>query len=246
MLSRSCDECHKQQVEIVASAVEETALSLVPEEVQRAAASTGAARLPVRFDSVEDEARCSSNTIYMHFHSTHWCRLLQVHMAHGVDFALRNCMSGVVRLRSLSCFGTSRISAQQVVLQHAVMRTLQSPCVQVNLLALLRLLDFGSGWDAQLQVAVGRGAREVTQFGVLGLFISGRPLDAALLREVNAFAVLQFFGVDAQQEQPLAPNLPVTVSRPGAHRHHKRSSTQQTLQHPHALQQSRPDLLRSM
>ena len=57
-MSRSCDEFQKQQVEIVASAVEEAALSLVTEEVQRAAASAGATRLPVRFDSVEDEAHC--------------------------------------------------------------------------------------------------------------------------------------------------------------------------------------------
>ena len=45
-----------QHVEIVASAVEAVARSLVPSEVHRVAATQRGARLPVRFESIEDEA----------------------------------------------------------------------------------------------------------------------------------------------------------------------------------------------
>ena len=39
---------------------------------------------------------------------------------------------------------------------------------QVNLMALQRLLDFGSGYEPLLKAATGRGARETMQFGVIG------------------------------------------------------------------------------
>ena len=86
------------------------------------------------------------------------------------------------------------------------------------MLALLRLLDLGASWDAQLVAATGRSAREVTQFGVLGLFITGRMLDATLLRSFSTFSVLSFFGVDGTEERPLAGDLPITISQPGAGR----------------------------
>lgn len=40
--------------------------------------------------------------------------------------------------------------------------------VQINLMALQRLLDFGSGYEPALKAATGRGARETMQFGVIG------------------------------------------------------------------------------
>lgn len=83
------------------------------------------------------------------------------------------------------------------------------------MLALLRLLDMGSGWDDQLVALSGRKAREVTQFGVLGLFITGRALDAALMRGFTTFSVFSFFGVDGTEERPLAGDLPITISQPG-------------------------------
>ena len=40
--------------------------------------------------------------------------------------------------------------------------------MQMNLMALQRLLDFGSGYEPALKAATGRGARETMQFGVIG------------------------------------------------------------------------------
>ena len=40
--------------------------------------------------------------------------------------------------------------------------------MQVNLMALQRLLDFGSSYEPALKAATGRGARETMQFGVIG------------------------------------------------------------------------------
>ena len=68
----------------------------------------------------------------------------------------------------------------------------------------------------QLAGVTGRSAREVTQFGVLGLFITGRALDAALLSGITAFSVLSFFGVDGTEERPVSADLPFTISQPGA------------------------------
>eukprot|EP00887_Chlorella_sp_A99_P000438 scaffold17.g438.t1 len=52
---------------------------------------------------------------------------------------------------------------------------------EVTALALLHLLDFGSGWDELLVAKAGRGASELAQFGVLGLLLQGSKLDAGHL-----------------------------------------------------------------
>lgn len=54
---RSCAEVQTQHVTVDPAAVEAVASALVSEEVHLAAANQRGTRLPVRFDSVEDEVR---------------------------------------------------------------------------------------------------------------------------------------------------------------------------------------------
>ncbi|KAK9825196.1 hypothetical protein WJX81_006366 [Elliptochloris bilobata] len=84
---------------------------------------------------------------------------------------------------------------------------------EVNLMALQRLLDFGSGYEPLLAAATGRSARETMQFGVIGLHISGQALDAAFLGGLSAFALASYFGFPAQQDSQLQPGI--YISRPG-------------------------------
>eukprot|EP00884_Botryococcus_braunii_P019215 jgi/Botrbrau1/5978/Bobra.104_1s0009.1 len=85
---------------------------------------------------------------------------------------------------------------------------------EVNLLALLHLLDFGSGYDDLLQSNIQRDAHETMQFGVLGMAISGKRLDAVFLKCFSNFAVSNFFSFSSHEDQP-SPIPGVQISRPG-------------------------------
>jgi len=88
---------------------------------------------------------------------------------------------------------------------------------EVNLLALYHLLDFGSGYDAELRAGgPKRPQRETLAFGVLGLHLGGRATDASWMASFGAMDVHTAFGIDATVDVPLREDLPgVTVSRPG-------------------------------
>lgn len=58
----------------------------------------------------------------------------------------------------------------------------ESQEAEISALALLQLLDFGSGWDGLLLARARRGAAELAQFGVLGMLLSGGKLDAHQVR----------------------------------------------------------------
>jgi hypothetical protein len=88
---------------------------------------------------------------------------------------------------------------------------------EANLLALYHLLDFGSGFDAELRSSGSRRPqREALAFGVLGLHLGGRALDAEWMASFSAMDVHSVFGIDATIDVPLKADLPgITVSKPG-------------------------------
>lgn len=86
-------------------------------------------------------------------------------------------------------------------------------CGQINVLALLHLLDFGSGYDDLLRSSTQRDAHETMQFGVLGMAISGKRLDAVFLKAFSDFAVANFFSFSSHEDQP-SPIPGVQISRP--------------------------------
>lgn len=81
------------------------------------------------------------------------------------------------------------------------------------MLALLHLLDFGSGYDDLLRQSTQRDAHETMQFGVLGMAISGKRLDAVFLKSFSDFAVANFFSFSSHEDQA-SPIPGVQISRP--------------------------------
>jgi len=67
------------------------------------------------------------------------------------------------------------------------LKTTQPP--QITFLAVFRLLDFGSEYDAQLRAAAGRDCRETMQFGALGLHLGEWVVGACWLGVVGAVGI---------------------------------------------------------
>ncbi|EFN50556.1 hypothetical protein CHLNCDRAFT_55749, partial [Chlorella variabilis] len=73
---------------------------------------------------------------------------------------------------------------------------------EVNAMALFHLLQFGSGFDSLLLTKMGRDAREVVQYGLLGMLVHGAPLESR--QWMAAFAADQafaFFNIDSTGER---------------------------------------------
>ncbi|EFJ49643.1 hypothetical protein VOLCADRAFT_117089 [Volvox carteri f. nagariensis] len=85
---------------------------------------------------------------------------------------------------------------------------------ELTLLALYHLLDFGSGYDKQLQrLPGGRDARETLLYGLIGLHLGGTRLDHHKLKSFSMYDIHQVFGIDATTEVAVMPG--VTMSKPG-------------------------------
>lgn len=85
---------------------------------------------------------------------------------------------------------------------------------EVNLLALHRLLNFGSGYAPALQRQVQRSADDAMLYGVLGMQLGAPRLDAAYLASFSHFSVNTFFGLDARVERELMPGIMQLVPGP--------------------------------
>ncbi|CAG9467708.1 unnamed protein product [Pedinophyceae sp. YPF-701] len=84
---------------------------------------------------------------------------------------------------------------------------------EVNFMCLMGLLSFGSGYTPLIRERTGRGAFETTQFGCLGMLLSGSKLAAGDLATFNDFSFYQYFGLDTREEREVAPGI--MASEPG-------------------------------
>lgn len=78
----------------------------------------------------------------------------------------------------------------------------------------LSLLDFGSSFDEHLQAKVERMHQSATQYGVLGLHLSGQALNTDFMNNFSAYHIVTIFGIDMYEQLPARSDLPVTMSRP--------------------------------
>ena len=83
---------------------------------------------------------------------------------------------------------------------------------EAGYIALHAALDFGSSFDTLL-LPKRKTAKDVIQFGILGLAMNGVELDAPFLTEFTGIQVYNFFAVDTAEEHDIMPG--VTMSRPG-------------------------------
>ena len=91
------------------------------------------------------------------------------------------------------------------------------PTAEVSLLALLGLMNFGSGWRAELHRASGAGAYQTVQRGVIGLFLKDPQVRAETLAAVSASEVESWFDIQARVEvshPELSPAVRQVVDSP--------------------------------
>ncbi|KAJ2781409.1 hypothetical protein H4R18_002886 [Coemansia javaensis] len=89
---------------------------------------------------------------------------------------------------------------------------------ELNLVALVGLLQIGSGFRKELHAATGRGASDTVSFGCMSLHISQTPLDARGLQALALDDVAQHFGIPllGKERPALGSTTAVTISEPSA------------------------------
>ncbi|KAJ1910653.1 hypothetical protein IWQ60_010540 [Tieghemiomyces parasiticus] len=90
-----------------------------------------------------------------------------------------------------------------------------TPEDEVNLVALVDLLNFGSGFRAELHRATGRGASQTILFGCMGMYIGQVPLSADGMSKAHLADVATYFGIPLLGEEVPHPTIPaLTISEP--------------------------------
>ncbi|KAI8379721.1 uncharacterized protein BYT42DRAFT_515239 [Radiomyces spectabilis] len=85
---------------------------------------------------------------------------------------------------------------------------------EVNFIALIDLLNFGSGYRVPLHELAGRGAFDTIRFGAMSFHIGGTPMTAETFKNITAFEVSEIFQFPIDREVQ-APNMPgVTIGEP--------------------------------
>lgn len=74
-------------------------------------------------------------------------------------------------------------------------------------MALWHMLDFGSGYNPALLESVKRTARETTEYGVLSMLLSSRPVDCHFMKTFSMIELQGFFCLDPSMEQELMPGI---------------------------------------
>ncbi|RHY32401.1 hypothetical protein DYB32_002611 [Aphanomyces invadans] len=77
---------------------------------------------------------------------------------------------------------------------------------EVNFLALVDLLNFGSGYRKPLHQYCDR------MFGVIGMYISSSQLDAKTLRGLSLDSVANYFSLPLERDEQLSPGI--YISKP--------------------------------
>ncbi|CAO3694611.1 unnamed protein product [Umbelopsis ramanniana] len=71
---------------------------------------------------------------------------------------------------------------------------------ELNFIALIDLLNFGSGYRVPLHKYTGRGAFDTIRFGAMSFHIGGTPLTAATFKNITAFEISEIFQFPIDRE----------------------------------------------
>eukprot|EP00124_Ichthyophonus_hoferi_P004989 Ihof_evm1s632 gene=Ihof_evmTU1s632 len=75
---------------------------------------------------------------------------------------------------------------------------------EINIYALMNILNFASGFRQELHAAIGRGAYETITYGIMSLALQGNPLDANALLQLTLHDVATNFGFPISREKQVA------------------------------------------
>ncbi|KAI9106269.1 hypothetical protein DFS34DRAFT_602884 [Phlyctochytrium arcticum] len=84
---------------------------------------------------------------------------------------------------------------------------------ELNVLTLIDILDFGSGWNSQLNTVLGRSVLDAVRFGVMSMHISSVKISATYLRDIRLSDVSTLFDIPLTRDVP-HETLPLTISEP--------------------------------
>jgi hypothetical protein len=86
----------------------------------------------------------------------------------------------------------------------------------IDLTTLFCLLQFGSGYRAELHAAVGAGASDTLLRGLLCFSLGGKQPTAGVLSLMRVAEVAEMWAIPRDADVPVGPHLPgVTISKPG-------------------------------
>lgn len=121
----------------------------------------------------------------------------------------KNELAGVVQVRreKIAGFIQNLALADSGALLDTCARPLSLPLsfsddiARLNFISLWCLLSFGHGFRKELHEACNRGTADTILYGMIAMFISGKPLDAHFLMTINASEIAGFFGLPVVQEK---------------------------------------------
>ncbi|KAJ3393599.1 hypothetical protein HDU92_007638 [Lobulomyces angularis] len=83
---------------------------------------------------------------------------------------------------------------------------------EVNIIALMDLLQIGSGWRRELHTYCDRGAADTIKFGIMSMHISGETLSSKFLQAITVNHVADFFGLPLFIDKPHESHSAITIS----------------------------------
>ncbi|KAJ3327040.1 hypothetical protein HDU76_012410 [Blyttiomyces sp. JEL0837] len=85
---------------------------------------------------------------------------------------------------------------------------------EIDLIALMHILNFGGGWRVLLHEAAGRGTFDTLRFGAMAMHLScGNRISARYLKELSLAEVASLLDLPITRDVPHA-TLPMTISEP--------------------------------
>jgi hypothetical protein len=85
---------------------------------------------------------------------------------------------------------------------------------EVNFIATTQLLNIGSGFREALHSATGRGAWDTIMFGCIGMYLSGRRLDADYFCNITLSDIESTFGIPLSVDKEISGPIKMSVAGP--------------------------------
>jgi hypothetical protein len=87
---------------------------------------------------------------------------------------------------------------------------------KVNLLCVMDMLQFGSGYRKELNKALGKGAVSTIKYGMIGMHLCGVKFTTAFLRNVDVNSIAEHFHLPLMTDEPVEGLPGVTMGKPSS------------------------------